>query len=220
MYNIYLRHAYPNELYHHGIKGQRWGVRRFQNPDGSLTPAGKKRYYNTDGTLTKKGKKEYGEHVAEEAISSLTKMGFKDDNSRDPKDHWLAKNIKTKHGDVEFFTNIDTTPFGMNGGTGSHPITASDIRTAVSGVNKYGSKAMSKLKAELDSDIKNGYWGSADVKLGNIETVYAVKFRDLSAPSCEISVPVKDKSTNRTYGWLSVEMDPVTGNLENVSYND
>ena len=33
-----------NELYHHGIKGQKWGVRRFQNKDGSLTPAGKKRY--------------------------------------------------------------------------------------------------------------------------------------------------------------------------------
>lgn len=32
------------ELMHHGIKGMRWGVRRFQNKDGSLTPAGKKRY--------------------------------------------------------------------------------------------------------------------------------------------------------------------------------
>lgn len=33
-----------NELYHHGIKGQKWGVRRYQNADGSLTAAGKKRY--------------------------------------------------------------------------------------------------------------------------------------------------------------------------------
>ena len=32
-----------NELYHHGIKGQRWGIRRFQNKDGTLTPAGQKR---------------------------------------------------------------------------------------------------------------------------------------------------------------------------------
>ena len=32
------------ELYHHGIKGQRWGVRRYQNEDGSLTPAGERRY--------------------------------------------------------------------------------------------------------------------------------------------------------------------------------
>lgn len=36
----------PMELYHHGIKGQKWGVRRYQFADGSYTPAGKKRYQN------------------------------------------------------------------------------------------------------------------------------------------------------------------------------
>lgn len=34
-------------LEHHGIKGQKWGVRRFQNPDGTLTAAGKRRYWGT-----------------------------------------------------------------------------------------------------------------------------------------------------------------------------
>lgn len=39
-----LSYMYPNELYHHGIKGMKWGVRRFQNEDGSLTSAGERRY--------------------------------------------------------------------------------------------------------------------------------------------------------------------------------
>lgn len=42
-----------NNLYHHGVKGQKWGVRRFQNKDGSLTPAGKKRY--DDDIVIEKG---------------------------------------------------------------------------------------------------------------------------------------------------------------------
>jgi ribosomal protein S18 acetylase RimI-like enzyme len=35
--------VYVNELYHHGIKGQKWGIRRFQNRDGSYTQAGLER---------------------------------------------------------------------------------------------------------------------------------------------------------------------------------
>ena len=37
-----------DELYHHGIKGQRRGVRRFQNEDGSLTPEGERRHNDSD----------------------------------------------------------------------------------------------------------------------------------------------------------------------------
>ena len=43
-----VRRLRDDELYHHGIKGQKWGVRRYQNPDGSLTTAGKDRYNSGD----------------------------------------------------------------------------------------------------------------------------------------------------------------------------
>lgn len=39
------------ELYHHGIKGQKWGVRRFQNADGTFNEAGKKRYFGGGGSV-------------------------------------------------------------------------------------------------------------------------------------------------------------------------
>lgn len=46
-YIINGRFYETNELYHHGVKGQKWGVRRYQNSDGSLTNAGKKKYRST-----------------------------------------------------------------------------------------------------------------------------------------------------------------------------
>lgn len=40
----YIPPIRPDELYHHGIKGMHWGIRRYQNPDGTYTAAGKRHY--------------------------------------------------------------------------------------------------------------------------------------------------------------------------------
>ena len=41
-------------IYHHGIKGMKWGIRRYQNPDGSLNSSGKRRLEKADIKQAKK----------------------------------------------------------------------------------------------------------------------------------------------------------------------
>ena len=55
-YEIYK----TDELTHWGIKGMRWGIRRYQNKDGSLTPAGQKRRAKLEGELKQLGGRKRG----------------------------------------------------------------------------------------------------------------------------------------------------------------
>lgn len=78
----------PNYGYlaHHGIKGQKWGVRRYQNYDGSLTTSGKLRYYdkNTKVNLYNhdtytRSKKNYGKRHADDRWKTKDQHDINDD---------------------------------------------------------------------------------------------------------------------------------------------
>lgn len=89
MYQVYN----DEYLMHHGIKGQRWGIRRYQYSDGSLTTAGRRRYYkyqNSDGSLNKAGIKKLAKR--KKAIAKLEKKIAK--GNRDPKLKRIIYNLE------------------------------------------------------------------------------------------------------------------------------
>lgn len=77
-----------NELYHFGILGMKWGVRRYQNKDGTLTEAGKKRYGDDP--------EKFGEKRVREQMSKA--MERSDSKSREFTRKLADKANKTKEG--------------------------------------------------------------------------------------------------------------------------
>lgn len=88
-----IKMEYNDYLYHHGIKGMKWGVRRYQNKDGALTPAGKRRVSN-------KEIREYEKSVRKEieAGSSKERMAIRAEREKADKEY---QEYAKKHGLLE-----------------------------------------------------------------------------------------------------------------------
>lgn len=68
-YGVVWSYGNNDQLEHFGIKGMRWGIRRYQNEDGTLTELGKKRYTYSDGTQSKmndRGRRKFGNRYADD----------------------------------------------------------------------------------------------------------------------------------------------------------
>lgn len=84
------------ELYHSGIKGMKWGIRRYQNPDGSLTEAGRKRYMKNP-----RWRKKYIKYKMQEAAEKKRAAETKEERHKrllettDPNEIYRYKNELT-----------------------------------------------------------------------------------------------------------------------------
>ena len=76
-------YTYPTELYHYGILGMRWGVRRYQNKDGTLTAAGKKKYAKLQ--------------AQSDEIEAKKRALVGDNNSAAPKPQMLSEDYARAH---------------------------------------------------------------------------------------------------------------------------
>lgn len=110
----YIVDGHEFELRHHGIKGMRWGVRRFQNKDGSLTPAGKKRYYDTPELNRQKADMKSTKAVRDASQRDYNRASNRYSNVptaknlkavRETQKKYLADNATYQHAKLKYQTN-------------------------------------------------------------------------------------------------------------------
>lgn len=111
-----------SELKHWGIKGMKWGVRRYQNKDGSLTPAGKKRYSDgsTSSSSTSKSS-QTSQQPKKKTVSEMSDQELRDavNRLRLEQDYAKLNPEKVSRGKKFVDNLLDETFSGVARGAGS-----------------------------------------------------------------------------------------------------
>lgn len=164
-----VRNETSEFIAHHGIKGQKWGVRRYQNHDGSLTPDGRKRY-GVGPALTNLGKKAAGaagkairkatgRQTDAELSEELAKARHKYDrqNAKDEINRLNGKRKKlSKMSDAEVDDYIDRLTKERNVRNMENELKRMNRNAVSNFVRDLGSGVMSNVAAGVGEGVKRG----------------------------------------------------------------
>lgn len=147
------------EIYHHGIKGQNWGVRRYQNEDGSLTPAGEQRYGVGSSKDGKQKTNDQGASKKEKndisAMKNVLPAGFSINSSSEQDGNTVFK-INTPDGQVHEFVGVPSKK--------EMDEFAKSFKSKQSSSQTKNKKVSSKELKKLADKVINGDYGNGEAR--------------------------------------------------------